>query len=214
VAPGVPILVDAVVPDLGCLPWKDAAGAACADSARAASPGADMATVTTYLKAGLVDSLDLSTSLLDPSAYAARGMDLRAAQTEAWQHVVALGWPSMTVLRARKALADAGGYQGDTGQAAADAGTYVDVPVAAGARSVDIWTWRQAYKDGTYSLLNPALDPNPLWTALQARNDGGVHLFTHLTPSTLPAPTSPQQAHELDLVASVFDSVFVAAGTG
>ena len=213
VAPGKQLLVDAVVPELGCMPWRGDAGRLCAAQARRAYPAASVSAMDRYLRSGLVDRLDLSTGLLSFSTYAGWGLTLEQAQRKIWAHVDARGWPSMTVLQARKALADAGGYQGTATEAAADVDTYVDAPVAAGARAVDIWTWRQPYDGQTVSLLDQALDPNPLWADLRAERQGGVRLFTHMTPSQM--PTDPlHRAGECDAAASVFSAVFVAAGTG
>ncbi len=213
VAPRAQVLIDMVVPDLGCLPWFDASGQDCAVQASAASPAATSDAVTRYLQTGWVDRLDLSTSLLDPAAYAARGLSLADAQRDAWEHAVGLGWPSLTQLQARKALAEPGGFQGSADTAAADVQVYVDTPVSAGARAVDIWTWRQPYDGDVVSLLPDSLAPNPLWLDLQQARARGVHLVTHMTPSTM--PTDPAAlAHECDLAASVFSAVFVAAGTG
>jgi len=213
VAPGKEVLVDVVVPELGCLPWRDAAGRSCADKAVRKDPAASVPAITGYLRAHLIDRLDVSTGLLDESTYAGRGLTRQQAQTQAWQHLTALGWPRLTALQARKALAAANGYQGSDDDAAVDVGLYVDTPVAAGANAVDIWTWRQRYSGRTVSLLAADLAPNPLWTALGRAHRAGVRLVTHMTPSTL--PSDPAAAgHELDLVASVFSTVFVAAGTG
>lgn len=213
VAPGKPVLVDAVVPDLGCLPWRGGAGMACARDARSHYPAADEAAVSSYLRAGLVDRLDLSTGLLDPETYAGWGISLDQAQQEAWQHVIAAGWGRLTRLQARKALADEGGYQGDEGSAAADVNTYIDLPLQHGARAVDVWTWRQPYDGATVSLLAPGLRSNPLWTDLRARHDAGAELFTHMTPSAMPTGAAPF-AYECAVAAQAFDAVFVAAGTG
>jgi hypothetical protein len=212
-APGKQLLVDVVVPELGCLPWRDADGRACAAEAMQKDPAASVATITGYLRAKLVDRLDLSTGLLDEPTYTNRGLTRLQAQTEAWQHVSQLGWPRMTVLQARKALAAADGYRGSDSDAAADVALYVDTPVAAGAEAVDIWTWRQRYSGQTVSLLAGDLTPNPLWRALTREHDQGVQLITHMTPSTMPADTTTA-GRECDLVASVFTAVFVAAGTG
>jgi hypothetical protein len=212
-APDAQVLVDMVVPELGCLPWVDAAGGTCAAGARATSPATAISAVTRYLRAGLVDRLDLSTGLLDAGSYAVRGLTLEQAQRAAWAEVDRLGWGSLTTLQARKALAAPGGYQGSSGQAGADVHTYVDIPAAAGAGSVDIWTWRQPYDGATVSLLAPSLAPNPLWDVLTGLRSGSVALLTHMTPSQM--PTEPAAfAHECDLVSRVFSGVFVAAGTG
>jgi hypothetical protein len=212
VAPGKRLLVDAIVPELGCLPWRSDAQS-CVDAARRDYPAATVDAMTRYLRSGALDNLDLSTGLLDASFYASRGLTVRQAQQEAWAHVVSWGWGRFTTLQARKALAAAGGYQGSAANADDDTAVYVDVPVASGAKAVDIWTWRQSYDGQTVSLLNAGLADNPLWTSLVRLHGSGVHLFTHMTPSQL--PTAPAAyAHECDLAAAAFTDVFVAAGTG
>jgi hypothetical protein len=213
VAPKAQILIDMVVPDLGCLPWLGTAGQSCAAQARAATPAASSAAATEYLKTGWIDRLDLSTSLLDASFYASRGMTLEDAQREAWAEVNKLGWGSLTTLQARKALAEPGGFQGSPAQAAADVRLYVQIPADAGASAVDIWTWRQPYDGATVSLLPPSLAPNPLWKDLAGLRTGSPDLLTHMTPSQMPT-RGPAFARECDLAAHVFSGVFVAAGTG
>ncbi len=214
VAPGKQILVDAVVPELGCLPWRGGNQQACAQRVRTKYPAASAAAIESYLRAHLIDRLDLSTGLLDESTYEGWGLTRLAAQTDAWKRVEAQGWGSLTILQARKALAVAGGYQGDATQAKADATTYIDVPVAAGAKAVDIWTWRQRYQGQVVSLLGPDLSANPLWTEMLQRRQAGVQMITHMTPSMLPAADTPGYEHECDLAAEVFTAMFVAAGTG
>lgn len=213
VAPGKQILVDAVVPELGCLPWRGGNQEGCAQRVRQKYPAATAAAIETYLRAGLIDRLDLSTSLLEDSTYAKWGLTRHEAQTDAWNRVRAQGWESLTILQSRKALAQPGGYQGSAGQAAADAATYVDVPVTAGAKAVDIWTWRQPYQGQTVSLLAPDLSANPLWTALVQRHRSGVQLITHMTPSAMPTDSAGYN-RECDLAATAFTAIFVAAGTG
>jgi hypothetical protein len=213
VAPGKQILVDAVVPELGCLPWRGGNQEGCAQRVRQKYPAATAAAVESYLRARLIDRLDLSSGLQDNSTYAHWGLDRRAAQTDIWQRIRAQGWGSLTILQSRKALAEADGYQGSADQAGADAATYVDVPVAAGAQAVDIWTWRQRYQGKIVSLLAPDLQANPLWAAMLQRHRQGVRLITHMTPSTLPTDSASYN-HECDLAAQVFTAVFVAAGTG
>ncbi len=212
-APGAEVVVDMVVPELGCLAWTPEGSPSCASQGRAGSPAASEAAVTGYLRAGLVDRLDLSTSLLDDSTYRSWGLSRARAQTEAWAHVRKLGWGELTTLQARKALADAGGYQGTSATARADVHTFVDIPVAAGAGAVDIWTWRQQYDGSTVSLLAPDLADNPLWDQLRRRHRAGVHLLSHITPSQLPDGAAAR-ARECDRVAEVFDAMLVAAGTG
>ncbi|TDU83931.1 hypothetical protein EV138_6395 [Kribbella voronezhensis] len=213
VAPGKQLLVDAVVPELGCLPWRGTNQQGCAQRVRLKYPAATAAALEGYLRAGLIDRLDLSTGLLEEATYAKWGLTKREAQVDVWNRVKAQGWPQLTILQARKALAEPDGYQGDTGQANDDAVTYIDVPVAAGARAVDIWTWRQQYQGNVVSLLGPGLSGNPLWTELIRRRADGRQLITHMTPSQLPAD-SAAFGHECDLAAAAFSAVFVAAGTG
>jgi len=213
VAPGKQLLVDAVVPELGCLPWRGTNQQGCAQRVRLKYPAATAAAIESYLRAGLIDRLDLSTGLLEDATYAKWGLTKLEAQSDAWNRVRAQGWPRMTMLQARKALAEPNGYQGSSGQAASDTSTYIGVPVAAGAGAVDIWTWRQHYDGNVVSLLAPDLAPNPLWTTLVHLRDRGTHLVTHMTPSAMPTDDRGF-AHECDLVAQAFTAIFVAAGTG
>ena len=213
VAPGKQILVDAVVPELGCLPWRGGNQEGCAQRVRLKYPAASAVAVEGYLRAHLIDRLDLSTGLLSPSTYASWGLDQHTAQTEIWSRVRAQGWESLTILQSRKALAAADGYQGSTAQAATDTATYINAPVAAGAQAVDIWTWRQRYQGKVFSLLAPDLGTNPLWTALVLDRRQGVRLITHMTPSMMPTDSAGFD-HECDLAAQAFTAVFVAAGTG
>lgn len=212
VAPHAQVLIDMVVPELGCLPWRGSAQQACAAPVRDRYPAATQAAVTAYLRAGLVDRLDLSTGLLDAGTYAGWGLTTLQAQQDAWAHAAA-DWARLTTLQARKALAAPGGYAGASADAAADLATYVDEPVAAGARAVDIWTWRQPYDGATVSLLAADLRPNPLWSGLVARHEAGTALFTHMTPSQMPA-NARDFAHECAVAGEAFSAVFVAAGTG
>ena len=213
VAPHAQVLIDMVVPQLGCLPSLDASGRSCATAAAQTAPAATVSAVTRYLRTGWVDRLDLSTGLLDGSTYAGRGLDLKTAQQQAWTRVEGLGWSSLTTLQARKALAQPGGYQGTTADARTDLALYVGIPMSAGAGAVDIWTWRQPYDGATVSLLAPSLQPNPLWTGMERLQRAHVPLLTHMTPSQMPA-SAADFAHECDLAATVFAAVFVAAGTG
>jgi hypothetical protein len=213
VAPHAQVLIDMVVPQLGCLPSLDVSGRACAAAAAATAPAATVGAVTRYLRTGWVDRLDLSTGLLDGSTYVGRGTDLKAAQRQAWTRVQRLGWSTLTTLQARKALAEPGGFQGTTADARSDLALYVGIPMAAGASAVDIWTWRQPYGGATVSLLPPSLQPNPLWIGMERLQGAGVPLLTHMTPSQMPTRAA-DFAHECDVAASVFTAVFVAAGTG
>ncbi|MGA9347098.1 MAG: hypothetical protein WBV37_18505 [Nocardioidaceae bacterium] len=211
VAPGDEMLVDMVVPELGCLPWRPGlAEQACAAKAVAAHPAASINAVQGYLEDGLVDRLDLSSGLLAAETYTGWGLDIQMAQQEAWSYVEKAGWAAHTVLQARKALAATGGYSGTEVDARADVGLFVDQPVQHGARAVDIWTWRQTYDGETVSLLADGSETNPLWQQLLERRRHGYSFITHMTPSSM----AGSWVRSCDLAAQVFGQVFVAAGTG
>lgn len=206
VAPDAEVLVDVLVPQLGC-PQGDGPGS-CRARAASAYPAATIAGVTSYLGAGLLDRVDLSTGLRDGST-----ATMQADQRRAWAEVRSLGWPGLTTLQARKALFGPRGFPGTHEQAQEAARTYVDIPTQAGAEAVDIWTWRQRYQGQLVGILGPDLAPNDLWRELLRRKQSGELLFTHMTPSLL--TTDPVRlGRECDLVAQVFGAVFVAAGTG
>jgi hypothetical protein len=213
VAPGKHLLVDAIVPELGCLPWRGSNQQGCAQRVRLKYPAATAAAMEGYLRAGLIDRLDLSTGLLEDATYAKWGLTRREAQTDAWNRVKNQGWAQLTILQARKALAEPDGYQGSAAEAGADSTDYIDIPVTAGAKAVDIWTWRQQYQGNTVSLLGAGLSPNPLWTELVQQRKRGRQLVTHMTPSAMPTDGAAF-ARECDLAAAAFTAVFVAAGTG
>ena len=133
-APGKLILVDMVVPQLGCLPGHQGIGspaAACASREQAAYPQLALPEVDRYLRMHAIDVLDLSTYLLSDDTYKAWGTTADAAQTAAWQEVDKRGWPGLVRLQARKALAHPGAYRGTSADSAADLQTYVDIPLAA-----------------------------------------------------------------------------------
>ena len=211
-APHKLILVDMVVPQLGCLPGHQPAGsaaAACAARARAAYPQIALPEVDGYLRMRVIDVLDLSTGLLSDSTYTAWRTTADAAQTAAWQAVNRRGWASLARLQARKALAHPGSYDGTPAQAAADVHLFVDIPLAHGARAVDIWTWRQQYDGAVYRLMNPGLRPNALWKQLVRRRPRDV-LFTHMSPHSVESGLND----DLATIAAAFTSIFLPAGTG
>ena len=41
-----------------------------------------------------------------------------------------------------------------------DVRLFVAIPLAHGARAVDIWTWHQEYDGAMYQLMNPGMRPN------------------------------------------------------
>jgi hypothetical protein len=209
--PGKQILIDAIVPELGCLPdyqpplrWATV----CAAQARGQYPQLALDQFDTYLQNHLVDAIDLSTGLLTDKTYSGWGIDEATAQRTAWQEVHKRGWDKDVRLQARKALAHPGKYSAtDTEQTVA---TFIDIPKDQGAAAVDVWTWRQKYQGDIYRLLDPGLQPNPLWTSLQQRRARGDVLFTHMSPQSVEVGLDA----DLKVLAQVFTDLFVAAGTG
>jgi hypothetical protein len=212
-APHKLILVDMVVPQLGCLPGHQIPGspaAACAIREQAAYPQLALPEVDRYLRLHAIDVLDLSTYLLPDGTYKAWGTTTDGAQTAAWQEVDRRGWPGLVRLQARKALAHPGPFPGTPAQAAADVHIYVDIPLASGAHAVDIWTWHQDYSGQMYSLMNPGMRPNALWDQLVRVRHADDVLFTHFSPHSVESGVRADLAR----IASVFTDVFLPAGTG
>jgi hypothetical protein len=212
-APHKLILVDMVVPQLGCLPGHQTAGspaAACARKEQAAYPQLALPEVDGYLRMHVVDVLDLSTYLLTDSTYKAWGTTADAAQTAAWQEVVRRGWPGLVQLQSRHAFADPGRYRGTQAQAAADLHLYVGIPLAYGAHAVDIWTWKQDYEGKVYTLMNPGMRPNALWDQLERSREVGDVFFTHFSPHSVESGVQTDLAE----ISTVFADVFLPAGTG
>jgi hypothetical protein len=212
-APHKLILVDVVLPQLGCLPGHQPAGsvaAACAAQAQKAYPQLALPEIGSYLRLHAINVLDVSTGLLTSGQYASMGTTINAAQTAAWQEMKRLGWARLVTLQARKALAHPGKFPGTLGQAEADMHTYVDIPLSAGADAVDIWTWHQEYEGAMYRLLNPGLKPNTLWTALEQQHRAHDVLFTHMSPTSVEGGLQK----DLAMIATVFSDVFLPGGTG
>jgi len=210
--PGTQILVDVVVPELGCVPGDAEVAqlrAACVARVRERWPGATLASIDAVVRSGDVDAVDVSTGLLDGGQYVEWGLTTEQAQRAAWAEIDRRGWAGLVTVRARKAMAVPAPYP-TAAAAAAALPTFVDAPVAGGARAVDIWTWRQHYDGTTVGLMSSGLRPNALWDGLLARHARGVELLTHLSPSLL------QRGLDADLaqVARVFSGVFLATGTG
>ncbi|HEX4698994.1 MAG TPA: hypothetical protein VH857_06505 [Actinomycetes bacterium] len=209
---GVQILVDVVVPELGCAPGESVAAplrAACVARVRDRWPGATLASVDAVVRSGDVDAVDVSTGLLDGTQYAQWGLTTEQAQRAAWAEIARRGWGGLVTLRARKAMAVPAPYP-TAAAAAAVLPTFVDAPIAGGARAVDIWTWRQHYDGTTVGLMSAGLRTNALWDGLLARHARGVALLTHLSPSLLLKGLDADLAQ----VALVFSGVFLATGTG
>jgi hypothetical protein len=212
-APGKLILVDMLVPELGCLPGHQPPGsgpAGCATRLRAEYPQLSLAAVDSYLRLRAINVLDLSTDLQAGSTYAAWGTTVDAAQTDAWRQVQSSGWPGLVYLQARKALAHPGSFDGSSQEAAAELDEFVDIPLRYGAHAVDIWTWHQEYLGQIYQLMNPGLQGNALWSGLAQLRRDSVVLFTHMSPHSVESDVST----DLTQIASVFTDVFLPAGTG
>lgn len=211
--PGKLILVDMIVPELGCMPgqlpplrWATI----CAARARGAYPQLSLPAVDGYVASGDFDALDLSTSILPPRTYAGWGTDEITAQRLAWAEVTRRGWDRRVTLHARRALAHVGSYSATAAATDDELRTFLDVPLAGGARAVSVWTWRQLYEGQIRRLLDPGLRPNTLWQGLRERRAAGAVLFTHFTPSSVEVGLDA----DLAVLASVFTDVFIAAGTG
>lgn len=212
-APGKQILVDMLVPELGCLPGhqpRKSAAASCAARAAAEYPQLSIAAVDSYLRMRVINVLDLSTDMQTDQTYASWGSSGDAAQADAWKQVRALGWPALVHLQARKALAHPGSFDGTEQQAAAELDQFVDIPLQGGADAVDIWTWHQEYDGQMYQLMNPGMQPNVLWAQLAELHRQGRVLFTHMSPNSVQSGVSSDLAE----IATVFTDIFLPAGTG
>jgi hypothetical protein len=212
-APHKLILVDMVVPQLGCLPGHQIAGspaATCARQEQAAYPQLALPEIDGYLRLHAIDVLDLSTYLLPGDTYKAWGTTADAAQAAAWQEAIKRGWPALVRLQVRKALAHPGPYRGTPAQAGAAVHTYVGIPLTYGAHAVDIWTWNQGYDGQMYRLMNPGMQPNALWDQLEQLRKSGDVLFTHFSPHSVQSGVQS----DLAMIATVFTDIFLPAGTG
>jgi len=211
--PDTKILVDMVVPDLGCLPWLASRlpqAGQCAAQERSDYPAATMKAVSGYLASGTIDELDLSTGLRDPDEYASWGIGVDEAQRAAWAEAHRLGWQNEVTLQSRHAMAHPGSYPSDGATAWTDVHTYVQIPIQEGAHAVQVWTWQQGYDGQTVRLVDPGLHTNALWQALIAARRSGAFMTTTFTPSSV--EKSPEA--DARMIAQVFKGVYVAAGTG
>jgi len=210
--PGRMVLIDVIVPQLGCLGWQrdvPSLRIECAAREVSKNPATSLTAVDAYVAQGGLDVIDLSPGLRSSSEYAAWGTTRDEAMAAVWDEA-SRRWGGMVRLQARKALAHPGRYEGTAADAAAEVRTFVDIPLAHGAKAVDIWAWSQPYKGGTYTITDPGLRPNPLVEALRTRRARGAQLWTHMTPSSL------QVGLEADVTAmlTMFGTVFCASGTG
>jgi hypothetical protein len=211
--PGKLILVDMMVPALGCLPRHDPPVADAADCTRAqdeAFPQLALPAVDGYLRSGAIDVLDLSTGLRSDEVYRRWGVDSETAQRDAWREATTRGWGDFVRLQGRKAMAHSGTYQGSQQDAETAVRLFVDTPLEHGAVAVDVWTWRQFYQDDVVRLADPGLRTNPLWQALADRRTRGEELFTHLSPHSVESDLDG----DLRMLSQVFTDLFIASGTG
>jgi O-antigen/teichoic acid export membrane protein len=212
-APGTLILIDMLVPELGCMPDLEPPlrwATICAVRARGLYPQLALTAVDRYIASGDFDVIDLSTGILPSKTYMGWGTDQAAAQRQAWREVQGRGWTKEVKLNARRALAHAGVYEGSDEDAAASLRVFADLPVQGGASGVSVWTWRQKYEGDLSRILDPGLRPNALWRELQKRRAAGMTLATHFTPSS----TEFGVDADLRVLGSVFTDVYIAAGTG
>jgi hypothetical protein len=212
-APGKALLIDLLVPELGCLPGYDPPlrwATICQAQQRGRYPNLALDEVDGYLAGHWVNVVDLSTNLQPDKTYAGWGVDADIAQRAAWAEARSRGWADEVKLQGRKAMAHPGEYPGDPAEAQATLATYVDIPRAGGADAVDVWTWRQKYKGALYRLMDPGLKDNALWDALRQRRAAGAQLFTHMSPQSVEVGLAP----DLAALSQVFTDVFMAAGTG
>jgi hypothetical protein len=212
-SPRSQVLVDLVVPDLGCVPGDRAVAAwttRCTIENDGKYPALSLDNVDALLSMRALDVVDVSTGILDDSVYRTWGTDALHAQQSAWAEIARRHWKRDVVVNARKALAHPGAYPGTPSSADSSTVLFVDTPLQRGARAVDVWTWRQPYEGSVYRLADPGLQGNALWANLVARRSRGDLLFTHFSPSSVEGGVGA----DLDMISQAFGGVFVATGTG
>jgi hypothetical protein len=211
IAPDKQIMVDLLVPELGCAPGIlsiVSTSSLCAQQLRARYPALTLTSVDGYIRSGLIDVVDLSTDLLSEATYATWGITSAQAQRAAWQEVNILHWPRRVTLHERHSLAHPGTYAGTSADAQRDADLYAWIPLSLGASGVDVWAWQQPEGAVMMRLMDPGLRPNALWRMLIGLRRQGVELYTSFSPTWTDRGVS-QDMREL---ARVFSGVVVAAG--
>ena len=210
VAPHAQVLVDAVVPELGCLPRPRRARRSLRPQRPRHQPGASSTRCPgTSGRAGrparpecrAAVRVGLPRSRPDPPP---------GADRKVWRDVDALGWSAMTWLQARKALAMDGGWTG-THAAASRAGSSTST-----SRGSMAPTPSTSGPGGRRTTAAPTACSHPT----SGRTRSGTSCWpgprrggpVHAPDAQHPVDRAPRRAHEYDLVASVFDAVFVAAG--
>ena len=213
-APGKLILIDIIGYQLSCVPDVSqfaSQSAACDAHERAAHQGVTLDTIQESVDSGYVDVIELTTNMQDPAVYQSWGTTRAAAQQAAFAQVHRRGWDTKVCIQTRKALAFPTAQVPDARTAASLLPDFVDIPLAAGAKAVDIWTFSQFYDGRLVHLMDPGDASNVLWEALRARHRRGDVLFTHYSP-TFRFGASVDA--DMQAIAQAFTDVFVAAGTG
>jgi hypothetical protein len=213
--PGKLVLIDVIGYSLGCVPGSSAAQAAkCVDQANADHSAMTLDTIDRIVASGYVDAVDLTTNMNSPDKYQRLWNVSRAdAQKAALAEAHRRGWDTKVILNTRKALSWPTSQDVQTpDQAAALVPDFIDVPLAAGLKGVDVWSWSQKWgKSGAIvHLMNPNYTTNALWDALVQRHSQGATLYVHYTPSYSEGSLDEDMAH----IAQAFTGVFCAAGTG
>ncbi|NUP47910.1 MAG: hypothetical protein HOW97_11450 [Catenulispora sp.] len=213
-APGKLILIDVIGYDLGCVPGSTADGRAkCLSDNAANDARLDLGTIDQIVGSGYVDALDVTTNMLRPEQYQKNFKVTRAqAQQAAFAEIQRRGWDKKVIVNTRKALSWNTDTIPDAATAAALVPDFIDVPVAAGAKAVDTWSFSQLYSKTGKPVyqLSPGYQTNPLWDALKAEKARGVQLFTHYTPSY----SLGTLGQDIAGISQAFTGVFCAAGTG
>lgn len=213
-APGKLVLIDIIGYELGCapdLPQVSTSAARCMASERQAHPAVTLATLDRIMRSGYLDVVDLSTNIAAPDVYASWGITRAQAQRAAFAEAARRGWTRDVRLQTRKALAFPTPDVPDAQTAAALVPDFIDVPLAAGARAVDVWTYNQLYRGALVHLIGPGLTTNALWSALEKRKRAGATLFTHYSPTF---PLGSDVDADMQTISTAFTDVFCAAGTG
>lgn len=211
IAPTKKILVDLLVPELGCAPGIPSiltTSLMCQQQLRARYPAISLSNVDAYVRSGLIDVVDLSTDLLAESTYASWGITSVRAQIAAWREVNILHWSRRVTIHERHALAHPRSYSGTQAETQSAANLYAWIPLSQGASGVTVWAWQQPDDGVTMRLMDPDLRPNALWRMLIGLRRQGVELYTSFSPTW----TDQGVQQDMSKLAEVFTGVMVAAG--
>jgi hypothetical protein len=211
IAPKKQILVDLIVPELGCAPGILSivtTSFLCEQQLRARYPPLSLSNVDGYVRSGFIDVVDLSTDLLPESTYASWGITSARAQLAAWREVNILHWSRRVTLHERHALAHPGTYSGTPADAQLDADLYARIPLSQGASGINVWAWQQPEDGVSMRLMDPGLRPNALWRMLIRLRRQGVELYTSFSPTW----TDRGVQQDMTKLAEVFSGVVIAAG--